>query len=150
MKRTSTCNLLSVSPTQLRSVEYAFNYRALIVCFGYSPPSSQPLDEHHLFQTLTNLRATMRTSSYLQNFLSSNRCWRRLTGLIQLGLISYFLCPIHLWPSPLAMETTRKRVSYIIFDSTYPATENPPVPFSFAQRTCAGFAQLGKKHSTHV
>lgn len=73
-------------------------------------------------------------------------CRRCLTGRIQLGLISSFLCLIHLWLSQLVMGTMSKRVSYSIYIPALPTSENPPVPFSFAQRACAQFAQLGKKH----
>lgn len=44
------------------------------------------------------------------------------------------------------MGTMSKRVSYSIYIPALPTSENPPVPFSFAQRACAQFAQLGKKH----
>lgn len=68
-------------------------------------------------------------------------------GLIQTGSILFFRTPTLLWLSPLATETTNKRVGRdaIVVKNTVVISKSPsPVPFSFAQRVCAGFAQLGE------
>lgn len=68
-----------------------------------------------------------------------------VAGHIQIGLTSFYLTPVLRSPSPLAMVMTNKQVFVLLrtllFSVIFIAS---PVPFSFAQRVCAGFAQLGE------